>query len=72
MSNEIDELMSMDPLDMTRTHIDGIIAFYRNRRAAPEGGKPKKEKGPGLKIDRELLGLTKPKGPAMLRRSLKP
>lgn len=71
MSNEIDDLMSMDPLDMTRAHIDGIIAYYRNRRAAPEA-KAKKDRGPGLKIDREALGLTAPKGPALLRRSLKP
>lgn len=60
MADEIDTLMSKDPLEMTSNDLDAIIAYYRNRRAAASGPKPKKDTGPGLKIDLQALGL-KPK-----------
>lgn len=70
-ANDIDELMSQDPLGMSRQDIAAIVAYYRNRRAAPVP-KVKKEKGLGLKIDAAALGLkVKPTGPVILRRPLK-
>lgn len=59
--NEIDELMDLDPIELSRTPqaIDKIIQHYRNQRAkAAEGLKPKKEI---KKIDLASLGLSRPK-----------
>lgn len=64
MTNELDELMSLDPLNYTTEDIDKIIAVHRRNRAQLEAGvKPKREKGPSVKIDLAALGLgeTKPK-----------
>jgi len=62
MANEIDELMSLDPLEMTPENIDSIIAYHRKNRALSESGvKPKKETGPKTKVDLEALGLIKAK-----------
>lgn len=66
MANEIDELMDMDPVELSRSPgaIDKVIQHYRNQRAkAAEGLKPKKEV---KKIDLASLGLAKPK--TVLRR----
>lgn len=65
MPNEIDELMDLDPLEMTPANIDSIIAYHRKNRANAEAGiKPKKEAGPKQKIDLLALGLIKEKPPA--------
>lgn len=43
--SELDELMSRDPLQMTKSDIDAIIAYQRNARAqreAPAGGRRRK------------------------------
>ena len=51
MANEIDELMSMDPLEMAAKDIDAIIAYHRKNRANAEAGiKPKKEAGPKVSL----------------------
>lgn len=56
MANELDDLMSLDPLDLTREDIGALIARYRGNRAR-SGEKPKKEEGPKLKLDLVQLGL---------------
>lgn len=68
MANEIDELMSLDPLEMSARDIDQIIAYHRRQRANFEAGKkPEKESGPKKTIDLEALGL-KPKAEPIKRR----
>ena len=58
MSNELDLLMSLDPLELSAQIIDEIIAYHRKARANYEAGiKPKKEKGPKVEIDLVALGL---------------
>lgn len=63
MPNDLDTIMSLDPLDLTTEDIDAIILYHRNRRAKlAEGGKsarPKKDKGPSVEIDLVKLGLKK-------------
>lgn len=61
MANDIDELMDLDPVALTKNPaaIDAIIAIHRNNRAkAAEGNKPRKPSNP---IDLKALGLVKPK-----------
>jgi hypothetical protein len=43
MPNEIDALMSLDPLELSAQDLDAIIAYQRKQRLAFESGvKPKK------------------------------
>lgn len=68
--NDIDLLMSLDPLEMSDLDIDKVIAYHRNQRAAREAGKTgraKKDSGPSTKLDLEKLGL-KPAAPKITRR----
>jgi hypothetical protein len=74
--NDIDYLMSLDPMELStaegtpgRRKLDAIIAYHRNQRAVKESGgkRPKKDKGPEVKIDLQALGL-KPATPKMNRR----
>ena len=59
--NDIDLLMSLDPLEMTKLDIDKIIAYHRNQRALRESGvrtsRAKKDTGPKTSINLEKLGL---------------
>lgn len=58
--NELDELMNLDPLELTRDspELEAIIKVYRNQRANAEAGiKPKKEAGPKLNLDAVMQGL---------------
>lgn len=67
MANDIDELMDLDPVELTKNPaaIDKIIAYHRNNRAkAAEGLKPKREAN---KVDLKALGLIKAQ-PVMKRR----
>lgn len=63
--SELDELMSRDPLSMSREDIDKIIAYQRQARAQREGA-PKGRKRSDLvdmsekPLDLTLLGLAKP------------
>jgi len=69
-SNDIDLLMSKDPLDMSDLDIDAIIAYNRNQRAVKEAGgtrKARKAAGPSDKLDLGKLGL-KPIAPKITRR----
>lgn len=66
MANEIDRLMSLDPLELSAQDIDSIISYQRKARAAYESGaKPKK--AAEAPIDLEELGLV-PKGESFKRR----
>jgi hypothetical protein len=66
--NDIDSLMSLDPLELSKQDIDHIILYHRNQRALREKGvKPKKDKGPTQALDLVALGL-KPAAPKINRR----
>ena len=68
MANEIDELMDQDPLSLSSRDLDKIILYHRQRRADLEAGKkPKREAGPGLKLDLVQLGLKKVEEPMKRR-----
>lgn len=56
MANELDELMSLDPLEMSSRDIDAIIAYHRKARANAEAGiKPVKESGPKVSLTGSFL-----------------
>lgn len=66
--NDIDRLMDLDPLSLSKQNLDSIIAYHRQARANFESGvKPKKEAGPTVKIDLLSLGLKKPSEPVKRR-----
>ena len=45
MNNEIDLLMTLDPLDLTTQDIDKYVAYQRRMRAMNEAGvKPEKQR----------------------------
>lgn len=65
MSNEINDLMDLDPLSLTPDNIDSIIAYYRKSRAQFESGsRVKKESGPKLSLDGILDNLIPKTSPA--------
>lgn len=74
MSNEIDLLMDLDPLELTTENIDQIIAHHRQRRAEREagGGKAKRESGPKLSLTGLIQGMTKsaPKAEPVVKRRI--
>ena len=59
--SELDELMSRDPLNLSATDIDKIIAYQRQARAQREGGvKPKRSaKEAGISGAVDLVALVK-------------
>lgn len=66
--NDINLLMSLDPLELSKQDIDIIIAYHRNQRALREKGlKPTKDKGPKTTLDLTALGL-RPAAPKINRR----
>lgn len=66
--NDIDLLMSLDPLELSKQDIEVIIAYHRNQRAMREAGKkPKKDSGPKQVLDLTKLGL-RPATPKINRR----
>lgn len=66
--NEIDELMSKDPLSMTTNDIAAIVQYHRNNRAnSTDGKKPVKPQGPKVDLS-ELMGTKSKVGGAKLRR----
>jgi len=70
MSNEIDLLMTLDPLDLRKDDIDKLVAYQRRMRSLYEAGvKPEKQaldtvKGSAL-LDK--LRIVKPKAPIQRR-----
>ena len=57
MTNTIDELMSLDPLNLTADDIDAIILYHRKARASSTGGKAKKDTGPKVDISEVMKAL---------------
>lgn len=53
--NDLDYLMSIDPLSLTKPDLDAIIRYHRNLRAEREAGKGKAARrtavGTGPKLD---------------------
>jgi len=69
MSNAINDLMNLDPLDQTKADIDAIVAHHRRNRALVDSGeKPTKEKGPKIDISSLIQGLTGTEKPKLKRR----
>lgn len=68
MSNEIDILMDLDPLSLTRANVDDIIAYHREARARKaEGGgrsRAKKDTGPKLALGDLVKSMVADKAPA--------
>jgi hypothetical protein len=65
--NDIDELMGLDPLELSTQDLDRIIAYQRKMRAQREAGvkvrKPKVEAKPSISIEQMLAQLPPaPKG----------
>jgi len=67
--NDIDSLMAIDPLELTKQDLSRIVAYQRKQRAMREQGvKPKKAKGEvpaAVSIENLLMSLpsAKPKPP---------
>lgn len=56
--NELDRLMSLDPLELSAQDIDQIIAYQRKARASADSGvKPKRGAAAPVKIDLAEIGL---------------
>ena len=69
MTNEIDRLMSLDPLELSAQNIDEIILYQRKQRLAYESGaKPRKAEATAS-IDLKALGLI-PTGAPVARRTI--
>ena len=67
--NDLDELMSKDPLSLSDQDIDSIIAYQRRHRANVEGGgKVRKDKGPGVSLGNLVQGLVGKVEPKVTRR----
>ena len=57
-TNTLDDLMDLDPLELTAENIDAIIAHHRKARAnAASGIKAKREKGPSIDISSVMSNL---------------
>jgi hypothetical protein len=66
MNNDLDELMSRDPLDLSSTDIDQIIDYHRRQRARRASGeKPQKPAGPSVDISHITKKLIKDVKPAV-------
>lgn len=62
MTRTLDELTSIDPLELSEQDLDEIVAYQRKHRVNVEGGaKVKKEIGPKQKISLADLGLASTK-----------
>lgn len=57
-TNTLDELMDIDPLQLTSENIDAIIAHHRRARAnATPGAKARRESGPKIDLTEAMSGL---------------
>lgn len=71
--NDIDELMSIDPLSLSKQDLDRIIAYQRKQRAMREQGvkvkKPRMEVPAGASLSELLSAMPKaPAGPSQIKR----
>lgn len=65
MANELDELMNLDPLDLSAQDIDKIIESHRRARQNYEAGvKPKKEASPKKDLSALMAKLAPTPAPA--------
>lgn len=59
--NDVDELMSIDPLNLSKQNLDRIIAYQRKQRTQREQGvktkKPRSESQPSIQLSELLAGL---------------
>lgn len=58
--SDIDLLMSLDPLNLTKTDLSQIVAYHRKLRAEREAGRGKAARAanaPKVKLDLAKLGL---------------
>lgn len=71
--NDINRLMDLDPLNLSNSDIETIIAYHRAQRGAfDQGQKPKKaESTVDLSSVMKALKASVPEAPPMKRRSLK-
>lgn len=63
--SEIDLLMSLDPLELTKIDLSSIVAYHRRLRAEREAGKGRAARAanaPKVKLDLAKLGLVKTQG----------
>lgn len=68
MTNELDKLMDLDPLELSSQAIDKLIDYQRKARANFEAGvKPKKGGGETVKLDLVKMGLIKEPEPIKRR-----
>ena len=73
MSNNLDTLMDLDPLQLTKEDLSQIVAFHRQKRAEREAGKgraARKDSGPGISLSQLVVGMTggEKKAPTLKRR----
>lgn len=70
--SDIDLLMSLDPLELTKTDLSAIVAYHRKLRAEREAGKGRAARAanaPKVKLDLAKLGLvTTPGGGSVIKR----
>lgn len=71
-TTDIDLLMSLDPLQLTKDDLSQIIRYHRNLRAEREAGKSRAARAsnaPKVKLDLSKLGLTpSPGGGSVIKR----
>ena len=63
---EIDELMDLDPLKLTKESLETIVQWHRNNRARedPSTGRMKKAAKPNVNLTALIQGITKRDGEA--------
>ena len=67
--NELDRLMSLDPLELSSQDIDAIILYHRRARLSAESGAKPKRGGTVEKVDLAAIGLGSKK-PEIKRRKI--
>jgi hypothetical protein len=75
-NNDLDLLMSLDPLSLTKDDLDAIVRYHRNLRAEREAGKGKAARrtaagnGPKLDISKLMSSIVtaQPSGNVIKRR----
>jgi hypothetical protein len=71
-TSDLDLLMSLDPLELTKSDLSAIVAYHRKLRAEREAGKGRAARAanaPKVKLDLAKLGLVAtPGGGSMIKR----
>ena len=67
MANDLDELMSRDPMSLSAKDIDAIIAYHRNQRARKASGeKPVRTSSANVDISAITKKIVKESKPAVV------